>query len=50
MKQTLGMQIVTKHGLISNLLLALPLETKLALACVCSRTYEITVPSNVPAL
>jgi hypothetical protein len=48
MQSSLGHTIVTKHGLISNVLIALPFEAQLILACLMRRTYEITVPCNVP--
>ena len=46
MKKSLSHRIVTEHGQISNILLALPFFNQAILANVYSRTYEITVPWN----
>ncbi len=43
----LGYRIVTEHGLIYNVLSALPLEAQITLACLSRRTYNITVPFNI---
>ena len=50
MQPSLGHKILTKHGLIDNVLTPLPFEAQLTLAKVIRRTYEITVPFNVPSV
>jgi len=46
-KKNLGYCIVTKHGLISNILPALTLQEKLKLGAVCKRSYYVTLPWNM---
>ncbi len=41
---------MNEHGLISNALASMPLETQIAVASVINRSYETTVPWNTPAV
>ena len=48
MQPSLASKVVDRHGLISSALSGMPLETQVAVASVINRSYEITVPWNVP--
>ncbi len=48
MQPSLANKVVNRHGLISSALSGMPLETKVAVASVISRSYDVTVPWNVP--
>ena len=48
MQPSLANKVVNRHGLISSALSGMPLETQVAVASVISRSYDITVPWNVP--
>ncbi len=50
MQPSLANKVVNRHGLISSALSGMPLETEVAVASVISRSYEITVPWNVPTV
>ena len=50
MKRSTISRAVNEHGLISNALAHMPLETQVAVASVINRSYEITVPWNVPVV
>ncbi len=50
LKRRLGRRVVTEHGLISNILPGLTLVDRLKLSSMCSRTYLVTVPWNIPAV
>ena len=48
MQPSLANKVVNRHGLISSALSGMPLETDVAVASVINRSYNITVPWNVP--
>ena len=48
MQPSLASKVVNRHGLISSALSRMPLETQTAVSSVISRSYDITVPWNVP--
>ena len=48
MQPSLANKVVNRHGLISSGLSGMPLETQVAVASVISRSYDVTVPWNVP--
>ena len=50
MQLSLASKIVNRHGLISVALSGMPLETQVVVSSVISRSYDVTVPWNVPAV
>jgi hypothetical protein len=46
MQPSLGSRVITKHGLISNVLPPLGLVDRVRVANICQRTYKITVAEN----
>jgi hypothetical protein len=48
MQPSLANKIVNRHGLISSALSRMPLETQVTVSSVINRSYDITVPWNVP--
>ena len=48
MQPSLANKIVNRHGLISGPLSAMPIETQVTVASLIHRSYDITVPWNVP--
>ena len=48
MQPSLSNKIVNRHGLISSALSTMPLDTQVTVAALISRSYDITVPWNVP--
>ena len=48
MQPSLANKIVNRHGLISSALSGMPLEVQTAVASLINRSYDITVPWNVP--
>ena len=48
MQPSLANKIVNHHGLISSALFTMPLDTQVTVAALISRSYDITVPWNVP--
>jgi len=50
MQPSLASKVVNLHGLMSSALSGMPLEVKTAVASLISRSYNITVPWNVPSV
>ena len=50
LKRRPGRRVASEHGLISNVLPGLTLVDRLKLSSICSRTYLVTVPWNMPAV
>ena len=50
LKRRLGRRVACEHGLISNVLPGLTLVDQLSISNICSRTYFVTVPWNMPAV
>jgi hypothetical protein len=50
MPKSIIQRALKEHGLTSNLLASMPLETQIAVASVINRSYETTVPWNTPAV
>ena len=48
MQPSLANKIVNRHGLIGSALSGMPLEVQTAVASLINRSYDITVPWNVP--
>ncbi len=48
MQLSLASKIVNRHGLISGALTAMPLEIQITVASLINRSYDVTVPWNVP--
>ncbi len=48
MQPSLASKVVNRHGLISSALSGMPLDTQVAVSSVISRSYDVTVPWNVP--
>jgi hypothetical protein len=48
MQPSLASKIVNRHGLISGALSAMPIETQVTVASLINRSYDVTVPWNVP--
>ncbi len=48
MKPSLANKVVNRHGLTSSALTGIPLETQVAVSSVINRSYDVTVPWNVP--
>lgn len=47
---SLGRRVIYEHGLISNVLAGLGIVDLVIVSKICRRTYQITVPWNVPTL
>ncbi len=50
MQPSLANKVVNRHGLISSALSGMPLETQVAVSSVINRSYDVTVPWNVPTV
>jgi hypothetical protein len=50
MQPSLASKVVNRHGLISDALSAMPLEVQVAVASLINRSYDVTVPWNVPSV
>ena len=48
MQPSLANKIVNRHGLISSALPRMPLETQVTVSSVINRSYDVTVPWNLP--
>ena len=48
MQPSLASKVVNLHGLMSSALSGMPLEVQTAVASLIDRSYNITVPWNVP--